>query len=131
MDDDFIQDEPKEELYMAVAHALNECQSLELSIKRHIGASYEVARKYIGEIIVFEIGEKDYEKQALGQLINTYSKLTSDTQLVKELMQFASERNFLAHKAIVESYLPDGTFSPNSSPGLLDRIIKIKKPQRT
>ncbi|MEO0445680.1 MAG: hypothetical protein AAF191_06340 [Verrucomicrobiota bacterium] len=123
---DYPTDEDRAPFFMSVAAALDQCQSLELALKQHIGASFEAARKYIGGRVTFELDERDFDKKSLGQLVDTYSKLTTDDTLVKELKDFSRDRNFLAHKAITESYLPDGTFSPSNSDGLLERVEKIQ-----
>ena len=120
-------DEDRTPFFMLVAEALDQCQSLELALKQHIGASFEAARKYIEGRITFDMDERDFDKKSLGQLIETYSKFTTDDDLIKALKDFSRDRNFLAHKAITESYLPDGTFSPSNTEGLMERVKSIQE----
>lgn len=122
---DYIEDEPKEPLFLAVAGALDRCQALELALKRHVAATFEAARKYLDPRIVFKLDESDVEKKSLGQLIDLYSKMSNDEELIKDLRKFTADRNFLAHKAIQSSYLPDGTFLP-SNDGIEQRVAQIE-----
>lgn len=117
-------DEGRDRLFLSVAEALDHCQSLEMAMKRHIGGAFEYARKAINGVIVFKLDERDFEKRSLGQLIEVYEKLTDDGELVQELRQFVGERNFLAHKAIAQSYDAGGFFSPTDD--FTERIKNIK-----
>jgi hypothetical protein len=57
--------------------------------------------------------EDDLEKYALGKLVEVFSKMSNDVDVIKRLKEFIRLRNELAHSAKSRDY-EDGLFYPES-----------------
>jgi len=90
----------RDQFYVKVAQALSGCQLVEQQLKLYIAEALELAKKCIGNRMVFKMSGEDYEDSSLERLIEVFKKLTDNTQLVADLRRFKDERNFLSHKGI-------------------------------
>lgn len=86
--------------YLKIAHALSGCQLVEQELKLYITSAFDLIRKCIGSRMTFNIRGEDYENSSLERLIETFKKLTTNDELVRDLRIFKKERNFLSHKGI-------------------------------
>lgn len=120
---------PEVEFLHQVAQAMAGCQELELRLKRHIYESYAHVRKVLKGEMPFKFGldSKEVEKKSLGQLIETFAKLTDNDILVKKLRAFVEERNFIAHKAITGCIIDGEHFCQTRAGDLQQRLEKIQK----
>ena len=89
-----------EDFYLKVAHALSGCQLVEQELKLYITEAFDLVRKCVGDQMVFRMTGKDYANAPLGQLIDTFRRLTSNKKLVDDLKSFTTERNLLSHTGI-------------------------------
>ncbi len=90
----------EDQFYLKTAHALSACQLVELELKLYITAALDLVRKCVGSRMTFSIRGDDYEDSSLERLIETFKKLSSNEELVRNLRKFKNERNFLTHKGI-------------------------------
>jgi hypothetical protein len=93
--------------YLKVAHALTGCQLVEQQLKLYISQALELAQKCVGSRMPFKFSGEDYENSALETLIKTFKKLSNNEQLVRDLLAFKEERNYLSHRAITSCLDPD------------------------
>lgn len=89
---------------------LKSFQVLEFALKAYIVHSYNIIKHRVGVDVRFEYSYHDIKDDALGALINKFSKLTSDQNLVGKLKQLRDKRNYVAHEAFLatEDRLADG-----------------------
>ena len=116
----------EDEFYLEVAHALSSCQLVEQILKLYISEAFELARKCIGDKMVFSLSGDDYEDSSLERLIGTFKKLTDNNALVKDLEKFKIERNYLSHKGIANCIDPMGHLSEPETVELRERLEHIK-----
>jgi hypothetical protein len=90
----------EDQFYLNVAYALSGCQLVEQQLKLYISQSLELAKRCIGQRMIFNMSGDDYADASLERLIGTFRKLTSNKQLIQELEKFKVERNFLSHQGI-------------------------------
>jgi hypothetical protein len=117
----------EEEFYLEVAQALSSCQLVEQILKRYISEAFDLARKCIGDKMVFSLSGDDYEDSSLERLIGTFRKLTNNRDLVKDLEKFKAERNYLSHKGIANCLDPMGHLSEPETVELRKRLEHIEK----
>src|SRR5574337_959155 len=84
-----------------VAKALLDFQYIELALKLYIVETYAIISSRVKEIVPFKYGWKDVENESLGRLLDRFSKISSDRQLIKDLRPLQKERNRLAQQAYV------------------------------
>lgn len=90
-----------------VALTLGACQLVELELKLYIERALVVIEKQIKGLVPFKMKGEDYDDTPLGGLINIFKKLSNNPELVIELNKFKADRDFVAHKVIVECMDPD------------------------
>lgn len=116
----------EDKFYLEVAHALSSCQLIEQALKLYISEAFELARKCIGDKMIFSLSGEDYENASLERLIGTFKRLTGNPTLVKDLEKFKSERNYLSHKGIANCLDPMGHLSEPETIDLRKRLEHIK-----
>lgn len=94
--------------YLKVADALAGCQLVELELKRYIATAHSAIRRNLPAHIAYRISDNDCARDALGQLIIKFEKLSNDDELIENLKKFNKKRNKLAHRAIASCINPDG-----------------------
>jgi hypothetical protein len=57
----------------------------------------------VADKLPFKLDETDLEKDALGRLIDKYSKLSNNAKLVAELRELLPKRNEIAHRGLLLS----------------------------
>lgn len=97
-----------QEFGAGVSHALTVFQVIEEGLKQYITYSFKLIRARLDPSIPFEFNGKDYENAALGKLIKIFSKLSDNKVLIESLNKITSNRNYVAHKAMVK-YLVGGS----------------------
>ena len=90
----------------SVIHGLSAFQLIEELLKSYIKYSFKLIRVNLDDSIPFSFDVQDYEKAALGTLTKTFGKLTSNDNLRKTLNRVASQRDYIAHQALVR-YIKD------------------------
>jgi hypothetical protein len=85
-----------------------------------------VRKKLEGEL-PFKLSGDQYEDSSLERLIDAFSKLSDNEELVKALRKFKDERNLLSHKAIVLCIYPDGEFDESSARDMEPKLDAIEK----
>lgn len=76
-------------------------QFIEELLKIVIGCSYELIRRSIPSCICFKIDRSSLEKHSLGKLIQRYTEISLNSDLIARLNRIASDRNFCAHRSFV------------------------------
>lgn len=84
-----------------VGKALLDFQYIELALKLYIAETYAIISSRVKGIVPFKYDWKDVENEPLGRLLDQFSKISSDHQLVEDLRPLQKERNKLAHQAYV------------------------------
>ncbi|WP_269620643.1 hypothetical protein [Zhongshania sp. BJYM1] len=80
---------------------LTSFQLLELSLKLYIGTSYDYIHMLVGEHIHFDFSISDVENYPLERLLNVFGKLNGNEDLKKRLNKLRTERNYIAHEALL------------------------------
>lgn len=116
----------RDDFYLKVAHALSGCQLVEQQLKLYISEALELAKKCIGQRMVFKITGEDYKDSSLERLIDTFKKLSNNAQLVVDLRRFKDERNFLSHKGIAHCLDYEGDLSSSIAAEYEARLAAIQ-----
>jgi predicted enzyme related to lactoylglutathione lyase len=116
----------KHEFYFAVADALSGCQLVEQVLKLYITEALQLAKKCIGDNMIFKIDGKEYEDAPLGRLIGIFKKLNNNENLIIELGKFKEDRNFLSHRGISHVLDYDGDLSTDSASEYKVKLAAIK-----
>jgi hypothetical protein len=86
-----------------VVGILTSFQLLELALKMYIGRSYELIGDLVKDKIHFDFSISDIESYPLERLLNLFAKLNANEELKKRLNKLRSERNYVAHEALIVS----------------------------
>jgi hypothetical protein len=113
--------------YLRVAKALSGCQLVEQKLKLYITEAFDLVRKKLEGELPFKLSGDQYEDSSLERLIDAFSKLSDNEELVKALRKFKDERNLLSHKAIVLCIYPDGEFDESSARDMEPKLDAIEK----
>lgn len=90
------------ESYKAITlHILGSFQLLEFALKAYIGRAYSVIKKSVGETVHFGYSAKDIEEFPLERLLNAFSKLNTNKELLSRLNKLRVERNHIAHRSLI------------------------------
>ena len=90
----------EDKFYLKIAYALSGCQLVEQQLKLYITSAFDLVRKCVGSRMTFKIRGEDHDNASLERLTETFRKLTTNEELVRDLRKFKDERNFLSHKGI-------------------------------
>ena len=116
----------KNEIYIsAVQNALFTFQMIEEALKICIMASYEILARSAPPPVVFSFDTVAITNSPLGQLIKTFSRVSANSILIKELKSIEEWRNFCAHRAYTHEFLKRGT-SEAVSQSDIDDLQKVK-----
>jgi hypothetical protein len=80
---------------------LGNFQLLEFALKAYISQVYSVIKASVGKKVPFRYSRKDVESFPLERLLNVFSKLNANEQLVARLNKLRNERNHIAHSALL------------------------------
>ncbi len=116
----------RHEFLQEIAQPLSGCQLLEFELKIYIERAFEVIRKKVDGIVDFGFSGDDHENSSLERLIGTFRKLSTNRELIAGLEKFKSERNFLAHRAIVACMDPEGRFEESSIQSIRPRLQEME-----
>lgn len=112
--------------YQSVTWALMGCQQVEQELKLYITEALDLVRKRLGDRLPFKMSGTDYEDASLERLIEAFSKLTNNQQLVKDLRKLKVERNYLSHKGIAYCLDPDHELMSSAVDELNARMTPIQ-----
>lgn len=115
-----------ERFYLKIAHALSGCQLVEQELKLYITEAFDLVRKCVGDHMVFRMTGKDCANFALGQLVDTFRRLSDNKELVDDLKAFTRERNVLSHTGITHCLDYEGELSPSSAARYQKRLDAIQ-----
>lgn len=76
-------------------------QLFELALKIYIGKSYNFIHHLVEDRVHFDFSISDVENYPLERLINVFGKLNGNEELKKRLNKLKSERNYVAHQALL------------------------------
>lgn len=107
--------EPRQRYLEKVASSLEGCQLLELELKLYLDKAFEVIRRSVKGVIAFRHTGKDCENHSLERLISEFRKVSSNDELIFNLVKFKDERNFLAHRAIINCSDQEGVFDDSNA----------------
>ena len=103
------------ESYKAVTlRILGSFQLLEFALKAYIARAYSVIKKSVGERVHFGYSAKDVEEFPLERLLNVFSKLNTNKELLSRLNKLRVERNHIAHRSLIV------TMGPMYDPGAIE-----------
>ncbi len=94
-------DDPREAYKAAILRILGSFQLLEFALKAYIGGAYSVIKKSVVQKIDFDYSIKDVEEFPLERLLNIFSKLNANKELISRLNKLRTERNDIAHRALI------------------------------
>ena len=112
--------------FRRVTQALMGCQLVEQELKLYISEALDLVRKRLGERMPFKMSGDDFEDSALETLIKTFSKLTNNEQLVRDLRKFKDERNYLSHKGIAQCLDPYLELVDSATNEFRQRLVDIE-----
>ena len=87
-----------------VRNILWNCQVIEAGLRRYISSSYDFIRIKLGDELPFHLNMSDLEKDSMGKLIRKFSKLSNDSEFIKELENLVPHRNKCAHEGFAIKY---------------------------
>lgn len=98
---------PKELYRDSVSHALAGFQLLEGGLKTYIDLYYETVRQLLHGKLHFGFDKAEVLEAPLGRLLQIFSRVSSNTELLAELRGLVKDRNKIAHQSFVCLYGPD------------------------
>jgi hypothetical protein len=120
----------RDAFFLKVAEALTGCQLVEEELKLYISEALELAKKCIGQRMVFNMSGEDYEDSSLERLIEMFRKLTDNAALVTDLRKFKDERNFLSHKGIAHCLDFEGDLFQTTATEYEPRLVAMQNEAR-
>lgn len=87
-----------------VLRLLSMFQTLELSLKFYVAASYKQIKDALNGRLPFHYSYKDIENFPLERLLVVFAKLNDDKILQARLNKLVPKRNLVAHRALVYRY---------------------------
>ena len=118
--DDDLQKHGQELYGRGVNEVLGGFQLIEEMLKSYIGLHFDSIRALVQGRIHFEFRHADYQDAALGRLVQVFSKLSANTELVTDLRAVVKRRDHIAHKALLKLYEPG--IGPKEYAGLIDEL---------
>lgn len=115
-----------EKYIAAINTALLSFQMIEEALKICVGLSYEVIGATTPPPIVFRFDSTVIMKAPLERLINMFSTVSANGELVKDLRKVIEWRNYCAHNAFVHEFLESGSKSPFKPHPVEDIHVIIK-----
>ena len=115
-----------QDFYLRVAQGLSGCQLVEQQLKLYISDALQLVAKCLAGKMPFAMHGDDYANASLERLIDTFRKLTDQTQLVEEWRKCKDERNFLSHEAITYCIDPGGDFDSGAAASIEKRVAAIQ-----
>ena len=112
--------------YLRVARALSACQLVEQELKLYITEALELVVKCLDGKLPFHMRGNDYADASLERLIETFKKLSNESQLVTDLRNFKDERNFLSHRGIASCLDYEGELDWSASAEAAARLSAIE-----
>ena len=94
-------DDHRENYKATVVRMLSNFQLIEFALKEYIGLAYRLISERIKDTLHFSYSGKDVESFPLERLINTFSKVNSNRDLISRLNKLRSARNQIAHRSLV------------------------------
>ncbi|NII10147.1 hypothetical protein [Oleiagrimonas sp. C23AA] len=82
---------------------LGKFQLLEFALKHYIGFAYDLIRKNVNGAIHFGYSIDDVDNYPLERLLNIFSKLNNNSDLLAQLNGLRTGRNHVAHKSLLVS----------------------------
>lgn len=105
---------------LAVQNALFTFQMIEESLKICVGLSYEIIKLSAPPPTAFNFDTNNINNAPLGKLIQMFSSVTTNQQLVSELRKILKWRNFCAHRAYVHEFMNRQGSTPITSDDIAD-----------
>ena len=100
---DVTQEEINE--YMSVAQrSMLQFQLIEEGLKAHISIAHQVIQRSIPAELHFKFSNEEIDSMPLERLINTFTRYTRNSVLVKQLNEIRGLRNHLAHRAFALAF---------------------------
>jgi hypothetical protein len=87
-----------------VTQALAGFQLIEEELKNYLEMHFECVRLILGGRLHFDFSRRDYQDAALGRLINVFSKVCPNKELVTDLRAVVKHRDHVAHQALLRLY---------------------------
>jgi hypothetical protein len=94
------------------AEALAVCQLLEAMLKVYIRTSFAKVREAVKDRLPFRYTGDDYQNSPLDGLLKIFRRLSDHTTLIDRLDALKKERDYLAHRAMMEYLHESKTDSP-------------------
>ncbi|MGZ8983469.1 MAG: hypothetical protein ACXW11_05890 [Methylotenera sp.] len=105
---------------LAVQNALFTFQMIEESLKICVGLSYKIIKHSVPPPTAFNFDASNINNAPLGKLIQMFSGVTANLQLVGELRKIMEWRNFCAHRAYTHEFMSRRGSAPVSSDDVED-----------
>jgi hypothetical protein len=77
---------------------------LEFSLKIYISLAYELIKRSLNDVILFDYGYKQIENFPLEKLLFHFSRLNKNSSLKNRLNKMKISRNYIAHRAMLERH---------------------------
>ena len=94
-------DDLRESYKTATLRILGNFQLLEFALKSYIGRAYSLIKKTVGAKVHFDYSIKDVDEFPPERLLNVFSKLNGNKDLISRLNKLRVERNHIAHKSLI------------------------------
>ena len=110
----------------SVAKALGVCQIVEEILKIYISTSFCRIKDALNGRIPFRFSGTDYDQAAMDKLLQVFRRLSDHDALVKRLTAFKKQRDFVAHRAIME-YAKHGPRSAKDHREMSKRLDEVER----
>jgi len=94
-------DGPLQEYLHLLPSVILDCQFIEEGLKLYISCCYKIINAEVEEYFPFQLSGSDIDKEPLGRLIDKFSKLTTNSDLVARLRKVTTARNKVAHRGFL------------------------------
>ena len=95
-------------------------QIIEELLKNYLEFHFDLTRQILAGRVHFDFRRDDYQDAALGRLVQVFSKLCPDKQLISDLRSVVRRRDHFAHKALLKLY--DDNVPPDEYSRLIDEM---------
>lgn len=90
-----------QEYFDKVTMVLMDFQYIELALASYIISANKKIKEKMKDTIPFKYGPNDIQKDSLGKLVDKFSKINNNEELIKKLKNLIPRRNEVAHKSLV------------------------------
>lgn len=86
---------------LAMQDVLTDFQFIEEGLRLYLEGAYQLIRDRLADTIPFKLDEESLQKDALGKLIEKFSQVSANQNLVETMKALVPQRNKCAHRGFL------------------------------